>query len=82
MNVRQICPTVASIASPPILSSTMLKKRRIRELAMQILFLWDSQDSADKALADQVVMDGTDDAEVRKSAAGDGGGDLGAADDD
>jgi N utilization substance protein B len=46
----------------------MLKKRKIRELTMQILFLWDSQDSADSGLADQVVMDGTDDAEIRRGA--------------
>jgi N utilization substance protein B len=43
----------------------MFKKRKIRELAMQILFLWDSQDSADAALAEQVVADGSDDAETR-----------------
>ena len=46
----------------------MLKKRKIRELSMQILFLWDSQDAADSALAEQVVMDGTDDAEIRRAA--------------
>jgi N utilization substance protein B len=46
----------------------MLKKRKVRELAMQILFLWDTQDDADRALADQVVMDGADDAEIRSAA--------------
>jgi N utilization substance protein B len=46
----------------------MLKKRKVRELAMQILFLWDTQDGADRALAEQVVMDGTDDPEIRKAA--------------
>jgi N utilization substance protein B len=46
----------------------MLKKRKVRELAMQILFLWDTQDDADRALADQVVMDGADDPEVRAAA--------------
>jgi N utilization substance protein B len=46
----------------------MLKKRKIREIAMQILFLWDSQDGADDLLANQVVMDGTDDAEIRRAA--------------
>jgi N utilization substance protein B len=46
----------------------MLKKRKIRELAMQILFLWDSQEGTDRALADQVVMDGTDDPEIRRAA--------------
>jgi N utilization substance protein B len=51
----------------PILNS-VLKKRQIRELAMQILFLWDSQDLADRALAEQIVMDGSDDADVRRAA--------------
>jgi N utilization substance protein B len=46
----------------------MLKKRKVRELAMQILFLWDAQDDADRALADQVVMDGSDDPEIRSAA--------------
>jgi N utilization substance protein B len=46
----------------------MLKKRKIRELSMQILFLWDSQDITDTALAEQVVMDGTDDPEIRRAA--------------
>ena len=35
---------------------------------MQILFLWDTQDAADRALAEQVVMDGSDDPEIRRSA--------------
>ena len=35
---------------------------------MQILFQWDSQETADRALADQIVMDGSDDPEIRRSA--------------
>ena len=35
---------------------------------MQIVFLWDAQGGADRALADQVVRDGSDDADVRKQA--------------
>ncbi len=46
----------------------MLNKRQIRELAMQILFLWDSQDSADRELANQIVMDGSEDPDVRRAA--------------
>jgi N utilization substance protein B len=46
----------------------MQKQRRVRELAMQILFLWDSQDGADRELADQIVMDGSDDPDVRRGA--------------
>jgi N utilization substance protein B len=46
----------------------MSNKRKIRELAMQILFLWDSQESADRALAEQIATDGSDDPEIRKAA--------------
>src|ERR1700722_19116893 len=46
----------------------MQNKRRIRELAMQILFLWDSQDTADRALAEQIVMDGSEDPDIRRGA--------------
>jgi N utilization substance protein B len=46
----------------------MLKKRQIRELAMQILFLWDAQESADRALAEQITNDGSDDPDVRHAA--------------
>jgi len=46
----------------------MSNKRKIRELAMQILFLWDSQASADRALAEQIATDGSDDPEIRKAA--------------
>ena len=35
---------------------------------MQILFLWDSQDGADRALAEQIVMDGSEDADTRRGA--------------
>ncbi len=35
---------------------------------MQILFVWDTQASADRALAEQVVTDGSEDLEIRKSA--------------
>ena len=35
---------------------------------MQILFVWDTQGSAERALAEQVVADGSDDTEIRKSA--------------
>jgi len=35
---------------------------------MQILFLWDTQEGADRAVAEQIVMDGSDDPEVRRSA--------------
>jgi N utilization substance protein B len=46
----------------------MQKPRRIRELAMQILFLWDTQDGADRALAEQIVMDGSTDPDIRRGA--------------
>jgi N utilization substance protein B len=43
-------------------------KRKARELAMQVLFLWDAHGDNDAALAAQVVDDGTDDDAVRKLA--------------
>jgi N utilization substance protein B len=46
----------------------MTKRRKVRELAMQILFVWDTQGSAERALAEQIVADGSDDLEIRKSA--------------
>ena len=46
----------------------MLKKRKIRELAMQVLFLWDNNGLSDIDLARQVVTDGSDDSSVRTRA--------------
>jgi transcription antitermination protein NusB len=46
----------------------MTKKRKVRELAMQTLFVWDTNNSSDAALAEQVMRDGSDDAEVRRQA--------------
>src|SRR5688572_28728795 len=43
-------------------------KRKIRELAMQILFLWDTQNSSDLGMAQQVSADATEDAELRERA--------------
>ena len=44
------------------------KKRKIRELAMQVLFLWDSNATESMELAGQVVTDLTDDPEIRRAA--------------
>jgi N utilization substance protein B len=44
------------------------KKSKIRELAMQILFLWDTHNSSDLGMARQVTSDATDDAELREAA--------------
>jgi len=46
----------------------MTKRRKVRELAMQILFVWDTQGSAERALSEQIVTDGSEDPEIRKSA--------------
>jgi N utilization substance protein B len=46
----------------------MIKKRRIRELAMQVLFLWDTQGQSDAQMARQVLGDGTEDVELRRQA--------------
>ncbi|HXE54099.1 MAG TPA: transcription antitermination factor NusB [Tepidisphaeraceae bacterium] len=46
----------------------MLRKRKTRELAMQSLFLWDTNGERDVDLARPIVEEGTDDAEIRQSA--------------
>jgi N utilization substance protein B len=46
----------------------MFNRRRSRELAMQVMFLWDSAGGSDAALAAQVVDDGSDDDAVRRDA--------------
>jgi N utilization substance protein B len=46
----------------------MLKRRKIRELAMQILFLWDTQQERTSESADRVAADATEDHETRRQA--------------
>ena len=46
----------------------MQKKRKTRELAMQVLFLWDTSSASDVDLARQVVTDGTPDDEIRRDS--------------
>jgi N utilization substance protein B len=46
----------------------MSKKRKARELAMQVLFLWDTNGDNNDVLAAQVVNDGTHDDDVRRDA--------------
>jgi transcription antitermination protein NusB len=46
----------------------MSKKRKARELAMQVLFLWDTNGDNNDLLAAQVVNDGSDDDDVRRDA--------------
>jgi N utilization substance protein B len=46
----------------------MLKRRKIREIAMQILFLWDTQQERQPDSADRVAADGTEDEETRRQA--------------
>lgn len=46
----------------------MYRKRKTRELAMQILFAWDAQGQNGAEMARQVVADGTDDEEIREGA--------------
>ena len=47
----------------------MLKRRKIRELAMQILFLWDTQQDANEEVARIVADENSDDPELRRIAA-------------
>jgi N utilization substance protein B len=46
----------------------MLNRRKIRELAMQILFLWDTQQERTQESADRVAADATEDHETRRQA--------------
>ena len=46
----------------------MQKKRKTRELAMQTLFLWDAAGNPDAETARQLVSDGTEDHEIRRTA--------------
>jgi len=46
----------------------MLNRRKIRELAMQILFLWDTQQERTPESADRVAADATEDHETRRHA--------------
>jgi len=46
----------------------MLKKRKTRELAMQVLYLWDSHAQRDMEQARQIVSQGTEDVAIRESA--------------
>lgn len=52
----------------PAIFPAMDKRRKIRELAMQIVYLWDSHGGEDRAMADQSMEHGTDDLVVRQSA--------------
>ncbi|MGH9594213.1 MAG: hypothetical protein ACRD5L_14070, partial [Bryobacteraceae bacterium] len=45
----------------------MSKKHKVRELAMQVLFVWDHHGQADETLGAQVVDDGHDE-DVRSAA--------------
>ena len=46
----------------------MLNKRKARELAMQSMFLWDSNGTRDAELARQLIEDGTEDLSMRETA--------------
>jgi N utilization substance protein B len=46
----------------------MLNKHKSRELAMQVLFLWDASGESDAATATQVISDGSEDANVQQLA--------------
>jgi N utilization substance protein B len=46
----------------------MPSKRKIRELALQLLFLWDTHGERDEEMTQQAVRDGTTDAALRTRA--------------
>lgn len=58
-----------AIARPYTAAKRMMyRKRKTRELAMQILFAWDAQGNCDRSLGHQVALDGSDDEEIRTDA--------------
>jgi N utilization substance protein B len=46
----------------------MLSKRKVRELALQLLFLWDAHGSSDAQMTEQVVANASDDPAIRLAA--------------
>ena len=46
----------------------MVRKRKTRELAMQVLFLWDMNGARDAEVARPILEEGTSDDEIRRSA--------------
>jgi N utilization substance protein B len=52
----------------PYTSLTMSNKRKIRELALQLLFLWDTHGERDEEMTRQAVRDGTDEISQRTRA--------------
>src|SRR4051812_43055747 len=47
---------------------TVKERKRVRELAMQVLFAWDAAGQADEGSARQIAQDGSDNPEVREGA--------------
>jgi transcription antitermination protein NusB len=46
----------------------MSNRRKIRELALQILFTWDAHGQNDREMAEQVTQDATNDSAIRQAA--------------
>jgi N utilization substance protein B len=46
----------------------MSKKRKVRELAMQVLFVWDAHGQSDAEMARSTVEGGSDDHDLRRAA--------------
>src|SRR5262245_20168602 len=46
----------------------MLRSTQVRQLALQLLFLFDAHNAVDEAMAAQAVAEGSDDAEARRRA--------------
>ena len=58
--------SVGPLPVAPYTAIVMLKKRKARELAMQVLFLWDTNGASDAVLAAQVAEEGAADDETRR----------------
>lgn len=46
----------------------MIRKRKVRELAMQILYLWDTHGQEDRTMAQVAAAEATDDVTARQTA--------------
>src|ERR1041385_3953734 len=50
------------------MSAAAANKRKVRELAMQVLFAWDAHGNDDASMADQIAHDNNDDPAIRAQA--------------
>jgi N utilization substance protein B len=62
------CRVAAHVETPILIAFTMPSKRKTRELAIQLLFLWDAHGEADQDMTSRVTHDASDDPILRQQA--------------